>query len=321
MRRFIPFLLLPLSAGHAQEPGLQGPTSGLVFHAPSQAIRLIHGVPGASYLGPAVLSGISRAGLAPDGRMAVVRGGESWYLVNGLKTEDPIWTRIETASSDFDVIAWSSTGKAAALLDNGARQILILYPHDATQAQLAVEDLPAPITSLAVEDGAGALYACAADEENGGGIYRGTSGEAWTLLMPVSEPCALALSPKADRLFTVGMNTGHIHEFRNYAQDSPATLLVLSAGAPEPAAALRVSRDGQRLLVARGSKQPRIDVFDLVAGDFGEAIELDSKPEGITHLAGGPHLLLSPKTQAGEPLVILTEGPAGFRAFFVPVGE
>ena len=50
---------------------LTGPTSGLLFDAPSRAIRVVMGVPGAAYLGAALASDLDNGSVSPNGRLAV----------------------------------------------------------------------------------------------------------------------------------------------------------------------------------------------------------------------------------------------------------
>ena len=65
-------LLLVAALGlPAQEGGLGGPVSGLVFDARAGAIRPVLGVPGGAHLGVASASGLSWATAAPSGKLAL----------------------------------------------------------------------------------------------------------------------------------------------------------------------------------------------------------------------------------------------------------
>lgn len=305
----------------AQGPGLNGPVSGLVFDEPSQAIRLVHGIPGAAYLGPPVLEGVNRSFVAPDGQAAVVRSDETWYLITQLRSEDRSWGRLEVPPSEPVLLTWSSGSKAVAYMDSDARQIRILKREDASSSTVDARDLPGPVVALAVDNAGGTVYAAAYGEE-GGGVYRARAGDAMMLLTSTRGSSALALTDDGEGLYVLDLETGALVEFQKPAQ--PASLpapLDLAAGPAETASALGVTRDGRRLLIARGGSEPRIDVYDVAGRAFLDPVELDVAADGISPLAGGPHFLLNRRSGSGEPLTILTGGSPRMRAFFVPAGE
>ncbi len=305
----------------AQGPGLNGPVSGLVFDEPSQAIRLVHGIPGAAYLGPPVLEGVDRAIVAPDGQAAVVRSDETWYLVTELRSGDRSWTQLEVPPAEPALMTWSSGSKAVAYMDADARQIRILKREDAFSLTIDARDLPGPVTALRVDNAGDAVFAASHSEE-GGGIYRARAGDSMMLLTRTSGPSALALTEDGGRLYVLDLETGALVEFQNPGQaaSSPAPL-DLAAGPAETASALGVTRDGRHLLIARGGSEPRIDVYDVAGRAFLEPVELDVAADGISPLAGGPHFLLNRRSGSGEPLTILTGGSPRMRAFFIPAGE
>jgi hypothetical protein len=138
------------------------------------------------------------------------------------------------------------------------------------------------------------------------------------LLASTKGAAALALA-SAGTLYAIDTANGVLLRIQPGPEAGTEALGSLSAGAP--AVALQVSRDGRRLLAARGGEEPRIEVFDIASREFSEPVALDSAPASLERIAGGSHLLLNSRSQNGDLIMILTEGPGAFRAFFVPAGE
>lgn len=322
MSRFV-FCTLMLAGGAAwsQDAGLRGPASGVMFDAPSHAIRIVNGIPGAAYLGPALVSGAGHAFIAPDGNAALVEQEGAWRLVRNLRGESPAWTPVHGVESVPRFVVWTADSAAAVFLDRQAGLVRILRASDASLTSIETGRLEGGIVALAVSPDARTVYAATAREDESGAVYRSGEDSGWTLMSATKGAAMLALSAKGDVLYAADRR-GEVFEFRQPAGDGGLTPEVYSAGGPEtPMLALQVSRDGRKLLVARGGDSPGVGVFDLASREFEGHVELDSPAAMIERLPGGPHLLLNARSQAGDLIMILTEAPAAFRAFFVPVGE
>lgn len=318
------FFVLLLAGGllRAQDPGLQGPTSGLLYDAPSQAIRLVLGIPGAAYLGPEVAGGITNACLAPGGEAALVERDGAWYVVTELRGESPVWAPVEDLQSSPRLAVWSADSRAVAFADEEARLIRVIKAGEAGGFALSVDDLPGKVMALTAGPEGRFIYASTMEEERGGWVYRSGEEPGWTLMSPTAGAAKLALSPQGDILYAADPVRGELLEFRQPDQGGAFTPGVITLLEPEtPVVALRLSRDGRKLLAARGGEAPRIDVIDLASRELVEQVELDAVPAALERLPGGPHLLLNSRRQAGDLVMILADGPAAFRTYFVPVGE
>jgi hypothetical protein len=305
----------------AQDPGLRGPTSGLLFDAPSQAIRPVLGIPGSSHLGAPLITEVECASISPDAWAAVIKREEAWYLVTGLMDDSPEWTEIEGLAQGPKLIKWSADSKAVAWLDGESRAIRVIERNTLDRRVFPIDELPESIISMAVANQGRLVYLSAAGENQTGGIYRAGPEYAWTLLTPTTGAATLALSAEEDLLYAAVLDDGEVVELRNPGQQQDAKPAVFSVLDPAPTLGLYLSHDRRRLLAARGGDSPRIDVIDLQTRDVVGSVELDSSPDGLDRLPGGSHLVLNSRAGAGDPIMILTESASGPRAFFVPVGE
>lgn len=321
-RLVFPMLIIAGGMAWSQDTGLRGPSSGVLFDAPSHAIRIVTGIPGAAYLGPALISGVGHAFVAPDGNAALVEQEGAWHLVTDLRGENPVWTPAPGMESVPRLAVWTPDSGAAVFLDEQAGQVRILKTSDASFSSIEAGRLEGRIVALAVNPDARTIYAATAREDGSGAVYRSSEDSDWTLMTATKSPAVLALSAKGEVLYAGDRESGELFEFRQPAGEGGFTPNVYSLTDPgSPITALRVSRDGRKLLVARGGDAPEIGVLDLSTHEFESHVELDSPASALERLPGGPHLLLNSRSQAGDLIMILTDGPADFRAFFVPVGE
>lgn len=315
-------LLLAGGTAWSQDTGLRGPASGVLFDAPSHAIRVVNGIPGAAYLGPALVSGAGHAFVAPDGNSALVEQEGAWHVVRNLRGESPSWTPAHGVESVPRLVAWTADSAAAVWLDHQAGQVRILRLSDSSLASVETGRLDGAVVALAISPDARTVYAATAREDETGAIHRSGEDSQWTLMATTRGAAALALSARGDVLYAGVRRSGEVFEFRQPEGEGGLAPEVYAAGGPEqPILALQVSRDGRKLLVARGGDAPGIGILDLASREFESQVELDSPAATIERLPGGPHLLLNSRSQAGGLIMILTDGPAAFRAFFVPVGE
>jgi hypothetical protein len=304
----------------AQQAGLQGPVSGLMFDAPSRAIRVVNGIPGAAYLGAAVAAEVDAAWVSPDGTRAVVVKEGTRSLVSGLLDADPLWIALDGLPGAPDHVSWQADSQFLALLfkDAATLQVLRLDPTGiATQALRTLRDLPGTAVSVAV---AGEVAFVAMKEEQGGGIYRSGAGGTWTLLTATRGAASLELGA-AGVLYAAESGTGDILEIRGAGGPDAPAVRVIPAGRAAEAVALQVSVDGKRLLVARGGEEAHVQVWDLERQEESARVALDSAPQGLEPLPGGPHLLLTQRKKSGDVITILAERAALLSVFFVPAGE
>ena len=99
---------------YAQGADLSGPVSGAVYNAGSRSIRPILGVPGSSYLGDAIASGLDAAAVSPNHKLAIaIRDGRG-VVFTGVDEASPVATEVD-AIAGADKLFWSSDSTVAGL--------------------------------------------------------------------------------------------------------------------------------------------------------------------------------------------------------------
>lgn len=320
--RWLLTLCAPAALCFAQSAGLQGPSSGVLFDAPSHAIRTVTGVPGSSYLGSPLLSGIDKASVSPDGSLAIVEKDGARFLASGLNSPEPALTALEDIASSPDLIAWSADNLAVALVLKDAAQIRVLKLDAgalASSSSLSLADLPGTLASLALSSRGETLFAGLLAEDSGA-IYR-SSDSAWTLLSTTKGAPALTLSAKEDLLFAADLATGDLLRIANPASPEAPAPLLWPAQSSQPVLALALSKDSKHLMLALGGDQPSIQIWDPSSQEITATLALDAPPSGLETLPASPYLLLNQRSKPGDIITILAERFAQPGVFFVPVGE
>jgi hypothetical protein len=166
-----PALLLCAEGG-----SLNGPVPALVYDETTRALRPMIGVPGAAYLGAAIVSDIDGARVSPDSRLVVIRRGSEVSLA-------PVATTAASAlavANGREVRLWNAEGTPVALAAAPGAVLTVaaandhavigveggVYVLDATEARrIALADQPVAI-AIAGPD----VY-----------FADSTRGEAWVL--------------------------------------------------------------------------------------------------------------------------------------------
>src|SRR5262245_22881512 len=110
----------------AENTEIGGPVSGTIFDTKAHALRPMVGVPGASYLGAALLSDLDAAAVSPDGSAGLAARGGSLLWVSGIKTTAPVVTAVDGAVDSPDRIAWSPNGSYAAVYSGRVRRAQVI---------------------------------------------------------------------------------------------------------------------------------------------------------------------------------------------------
>lgn len=299
MRTFL-ITLVCAGAAMAQSTRVAGPVSGIVFDARTHALRPMVGVPGASYLGDALLSGIELAAVAPDGdrALAVVEG--RLMLVSGLSTGAVMTAAVDGAIEGVTQIAWSN-GDAAVLAGATLAQS---FRKGAAGAPI---ELPFRLTALAAGDDGEVI--AGAD----GGVYLLAPGSAPRLLAALAQPSAIAA--RGTSLYAADSATGQLWLISNFATSASAA--VFADGIDSPVG-VRVSADGKRIVVASAAKAVR--VFDAATRAATRSVELDVMPTELASFGGRDVWLLNSNAAGADPLYVATGGDDA-ASYFVPAGR
>jgi hypothetical protein len=296
------WILLMLCALHmfAADQGrttVGGPVAGFVFDQKTQAVRPMLGLPGAAYLGDAILGGLNAAAIAPDGSSALaVREGQL-FLLTGLKSGEISAKAVENAIGGADRFAWSADSSAVAVYASASGRAQVIKAGAAGEP-VDLSGLPGAVTAL-VLDGSGKLLAGVA-----GGIY--LDGR---LLASAAYPAALSVAGRD--LFFVDQERDQVWQVLDYAGQPAAA--VFAAGIAGPAG---VQVYDGRVFVA-GSKG--LDVFDLASRALVAHIDLEFTPTQMASFGEKALWLLNAPT-GDEPLYVLSAAGAP-AVYFVPAGR
>lgn len=282
----------------AQESArLAGPTSGLLFDAPSRAIRVVMGVPGAAYLGAAVANDLDNGSVSPDGRLAVaVSGGAASLLKIADASLAPLGDGCEGA------LAWAADSSAFALACSDGVRLFKVSSGAAQRASLA-EFLGA--NALAVDASGSAVFAAGAD-----GIYR-VDAESAALLAPVANASSLALA--GGTLYAVDRAAKQVVALDNL---SGSASLRSVAGVEDPIA-VGVSPDGTRLYVAEGEAKV-LAVFNPATAEPLSRIALDFAPARVDSL-GNSLFLLNARKETTDTVQVLDARQLA--VYFIPAQD
>jgi hypothetical protein len=287
---------------------VSGPVAGFVFDSQTNDLRPILGVPGASYLGAPLVTGLDIAAVSPDGLGALAVSGGRLTLLSFLPGLAPASAEIEGAIPAVNRIAWSPDGKLAAIYSSASGQAQIVRDANRTPAPAATIPAPGVITALSLSD-TGDLAAAAED-----GVYLLTTDGGPQLLASATRPLALAV--RGRDLFLADTGADRILLIENFATAPAVSTFAEGVGNPVGVA---VSADGKRLFAASGISKT-LTAFD-VAGRFARgSIDLDCTPSELKPVGARDLWLLNSQRAAADPFYVVT-GDGDPAAWFVPAGR
>ncbi|MFB3825211.1 MAG: hypothetical protein ACE15B_00535 [Bryobacteraceae bacterium] len=276
---------------------VQGPVAGYVFDQQVRGVRPMLGLPGAAYLGDALVGGLEAAGIAPDGARALVVREGRLFLVSLKGEAGP--APVENAIAGADRFAWSPDGSVAAVYASASRKAQII--RNGAAGEPVVLSGPGEVAALAVTR-SGKLIAGVAGEN--GGVYMDGA-----LLARAANPAAITVA--GQDLYFVDKERGQVWQVAGFETDGAALLF---AEGMDGAAGVQVY--GSRVFVA-GAKG--IEVFDLTARALLGHLDVDAAPTGLTPFGERALWLLNAPGE-GQPAYVLSaaEVPA---VYFVPAGR
>ncbi len=285
-----------------------GLISGYLFDEPSHSLRPISGVPGAAYLGRAVLSGIDQALAAPGGRWAVtLRAGQTVLvqLANGAVSRE--WMP-EGLIASYSAAAWSGDGKVLALYDAASRSLQRITVDPAVRvAETLTLDLEGSWKGMAA-NGDGSQVAITSGAEGSMRLSIVSGGISRTVF---DSPLLGPITAAGGKFYVADEASAALLEVNEAA--APAWAL------PEAMSAIFASGDG-KLLYAAAKASPRIIVYDLASRAPVREIATDLPAVSLLALSRDTLVLLNARRQKGDTLFVLDtqNDPA---VYFVPAGD
>jgi hypothetical protein len=308
---------LAFSAWAQASPGVASPVTGFIFDAQSGAVRPMLGIPGASYLGNVVATGLNTASVAPDGSAALaVQQLGRLVLYTGLRgANPPVAVHIPGAIAGADHFAWagSSDAAGAAVYSSltGRAQILTgLAQSPVAAAPIDLSGLPGRVTALAF-DGQRLIVGVACNEA--GGIYLASASAGIQRIAQAASPSAIGLA--GGSLYFADKQAQQIWQVESYGGTPAQVLFAHDSGISSPAG-LQVSADGQRLYAANAGSRT-LEVYDISSHSPVQSLNLNFTPTRLDRFGDASVFLLN--GTGTEPLYVVRDGAPGKAAvYFVP---
>jgi hypothetical protein len=306
------FALLTATAA-AQTVAVQGPVAGTVFT--SQTVRPLLGAPGAAITGPALMTGVLWASIAPGGNWGLMSQRGRSARVYALSGAAPSQVATEGLIDGIDQVAWSRNGSyALAYSSKSAQMQRLRFSGSAASADAPVSlSSFGGVTTLAI-DPSGRQMAFGA---SGTGLYLVQVGQSPVLLTAMAQPAAAAFDGTGAVLYAINLETRRIVEFISGSGPidfAPLPESGAGAEAPNPIG-LAVSGDSRYLLFADAASRS-ICVYDRTSQDLVNTIPLDFTPSRLEALSATPAFLLN-GDRSKEWLMIL-DAATSPRVYFVP---
>ncbi len=254
----------------AQAQSMKGPSLGFIFDPAMRGIRPIWGVPGDAILGRPGDYGIRIAGaaVAPRGGYALAEaqlvGGVFVLQLTGTAvTPQPI----AGVLPDADTIAFSPSADSAVLYHRALGKIQLLTGLPAApqlSGEIIAANLPAPLTSLAVSDGATAILAGVSDG-HAGSVQRLTAGGVMIPVFAAQMPSAIAFLNGLDSALVADSAGNQVALIQHVSGAVQASTVATSVEGIAQPAAVQPSLDNRFAVVANaGSKT--ITMVNLQSG-------------------------------------------------------
>jgi hypothetical protein len=305
----------------AQTPSWNLPASGYVYDSIARTVRPVVGFLGSSYAGPAVLTDVAWASVAPGGRAALVsQHGRLWWAQDLSNANLPP-VGIDAMDSTSDC-RWSADASTAAILSSGTATVTWLSGPQVTNRR----QLPA------LEDAAWTLLA--ADSKADSVLLASNAAGVWTLwlaspnnppmnLGPAQHPVAAVFAQLSPWVYVAEADTPRVSriQLQDGAPAEPGTLAQPILGTDDgiqSLSGLALSADDQQLFAADRSARV-VRVYDLVSRQAGDSLPLTESPSALLP-SGSSQFLVNSRERSDAPLLLLDiSGPP--RVWFVPMGS
>jgi sugar lactone lactonase YvrE len=317
MRHSLVFLSVLLSSGllPAQWMPLRGPVEAFTFDAPTTSIRAVVGTLGSASLGPALLSGLDYASVAPGRDYAIGFHGGQGLLVSGLGSEEMSIIDLPASLPVPEGIVWSGDGSLAILYSRTGNWIRTLndLPGSASPGPyISALSLPGSLSAVAT-DFPGKRIAIGVAGENAG-VYEITGSEALLPLLSVPRPTALAFSGDGGTLYILDSATMQMFGLTLAGLAFQSWRL---EGLQDPSAVSCAQDEAGRQVVYVAAHGDRVlRVYDASTHDVVASALLTFQPAAIEPLGPGS-FLLRPRVDNGDPLWSFTNASEPM-VYFIP---
>jgi len=311
---FISLALLTAPA-NAQSEAFERPAAGFVFSLGSHSVRPLLGIPGATYIGEALLRNVESAWIAPGGKWAFVTTAAHSGFIRGLADGAPAELAGDGIIDAVNRVAWNLDGSFAVLYSTSTGRLQrARLTSDHVSLENPAELAPfGTLTGLSIDPSGRRIAFCI----EGVGVYVMDGAQSPALVISLARPTAIAFSDTG-RLYAADANTRRILEFGPDLSPTEFTVIEAVDGAQFEPVGLALSATGGHLVVAdRGTNTLRI--YETATRTLANTIELNLAPTQIERLSTGPTFLLNRAN--GTDWLLLLDATSIPRVYFVPSGE
>jgi hypothetical protein len=280
-------------------------------------VRPLLGAPGAASIGPALLTRLDSASVAPGGRGALItREGRSWFVrgLPELAPSDPIQAGF---IENVDRVVWSRDGSFALLYSSAGGQLQRVRVADSDillDSPVSLSWL-GEVSTLAV-DAAGRQIAIGVVGSNAG-LYLFNHHGTPALLSAMTHPAAVAFDGSGRRLYAIDLDAQRILEFDSGEASEFASLPRPDEPAPAPVG-MAVSGCGRYLFFTdRAARVVR--VYETASRTLVNSIPLDFAPLRFEALSAAPSFLLN--GDSSKEWLLILDARETPRVYFVPANR
>jgi len=317
MRRVLLFLVtLPsIQSLLAQPTSVSGPVEGFTFDAPTKSIRAVIGSLGSASLGPAALSQLDFASVAPRQNYGIAFRRGQFLFVSQLGAPRASVASLQGPSFAPDGVVWSDDGSVAVLYSQtgGWIQTFTGFPASVNAgSQISISPLGGALSAIATDfHGQNIAVGVTGDHA---GIYVSSNGQVFAPLLGISNPAAVVFSADGGTLYALDAATNQVSDL-NVSQPSAVQTWPLGT---EDAVAIMAVRNASNLniLYVIGRSDQLLLAFDPSNQQQVARVSLSFVPTAIEPL-GSNSFLLRPRSSNSDPLWSFINGVQPM-VYFVP---
>lgn len=273
------------------------------------------GFPGSATFGPALLSEVEFASVAPYKNYAIAFQEGHWLFVSGLDSGHVSTSPLPGVFRQPDGVVWSSDGSVAILYSTSGNWIETLTglpgsPHASASLNLSV--LGGSLAAVASD--AGGKQIAIAMQGPKGGVYLNTSKQEFIPLAKISNPIALSFSENGSILYVLDRTALQLSAITISNWNSQVLPLT---GLNDPFAILSgYDKANQPVLFVASGTDRLVGVYNPASQEMEATLHLGFQPTGIQNF--GPNsLVIGFRSKAESPLWLFTTAPKP-AVYFVP---